>query len=658
MKYNINTLRLHPLCLKKREVRTGDVLIKIEIKLQSVSHLGSPPLSSRGGAGVRSYKTNMKSLKHINKYFLKYKWRLILGIVFTAISNVFAVYSVTFVRTAFDYLKEIQTGTPAGINPYHQLWLYAAMIVALAMVSGFFLFLMRQTIIVMSRLIEKDLKNEIFEHYQQLDISFYKRNNTGDLMNRISEDVSRVRMYIGPAIMYIVNTIITFILTIVVMTDVDLKLTLYVLLPLPFLAVSIYYVSNIINKKSTKVLEQLSDITTLAQEAFSGIRVLKAYGREQHSINEFAKQSIEYRKRTMGLVKIESLFQPFMILLIGLSTIFTIYIGGMQAISGKITYGNIAEFIVYVNRLTWPIASLGWVTSLIQRAAASQTRINEFLHTLPQITNTATRQTILQGDIEFRNVSFTYPDSGIKALNNVSFSIKHNSSLAIIGRTASGKSTIANLLCRLYDVDSGEIQIDNMDIRHHHLYSLRSQIGYAPQEVFLFSDTIANNIGFATSAPETTSPPPSPTSPPATIRNAAIVQAAKDAAIYANIIEFPAGFETIVGERGITLSGGQKQRISIARALIKHPQLLIFDDCLSAVDTQTEEEILTNLKRLMKNKTSIIISHRVSSVKNADNIIVLDAGQIVETGKHTDLMKKQGVYFELYKMQLLEEEVH
>ena len=585
----------------------------------------------------------MNSLRHINKYFFKYKWRLLLGIGFVAISNFFAVYSVTFVRDAIDYLKDVEKLKAAGDNPYNQLLIYAGVIIGWALVSGFFLFLMRQTIIVMSRLIEKDLKNEIFDHYQQLDIGFYKRNNTGDLMNRISEDVSRVRMYIGPAIMYIVNTIITFTLTIGVMIEVDLKLTLYVLLPLPFLAISIYYVSNVINKKSTKVQEQLSDITTHAQEAFSGIRVLKAYGRENYSASVFEKLSIEYRKRTMELVKVESLFQPFMILLIGLSTIFTIYIGGMQAISGKITYGNIAEFIVYVNRLTWPIASLGWVTSLIQRAAASQTRINQFLETKPEIMNETEEQTEINGSIEFKNVSFSYADSGIQALKNISFSIPQNTSLAIIGRTASGKSTIANLLCRLYDVDSGEILIQGKNIRKHNLNSLRDQIGYVPQEVFLFSDTIANNISFSVDSGR---------------KNInAIHEAAKNAAIYANIIEFPEKFETMVGERGITLSGGQKQRISIARAIIKQPQLLIFDDCLSAVDTQTEEEILSNLKQIMKNKTSIIISHRVSSVKNADHIIVLENGEIVEQGRHDELMEKQAIYFDLYKMQLLEEEI-
>ena len=585
----------------------------------------------------------MHSLKHINKYFYKYRLRLLLGIGFVAISNFFAVYSVTFVRDAIDFIKDVTKTDLNNSGAYTKLFYYGGLIISLALISGFFLFLMRQTIIVMSRLIEYDLKNEIYDHYQKLDIAFYKRNNTGDLMNRISEDVSRVRMYIGPAIMYIVNTVITFALTIVVMIHVDVKLTLYVLLPLPFLAISIYYVSNTINKKSTKVQEQLSDITTQSQEAFSGIRILKAYGREEYSVNEFEKQSIEYRKRTMGLVKTEALFQPFMILLIGLSTIFTIYIGGMQAIAGKISYGNIAEFVVYVNRLTWPIASLGWVTSLIQRAAASQTRINEFLQTAPEIISNSSAAEIIKGDIEFKNVSFTYPDSGIKALDTISFTIKAGTSLAIIGRTGSGKSTIANLICRLFDVDSGELLIDNKNIKDHNLSSLRNQTGYAPQEVFLFSDTIAHNIAFSTDKSLQTAE--------------TIEQAAKNAAIYSNIITFPDKFETIVGERGITLSGGQKQRISIARAIIKQPQLLIFDDCLSAIDTETEEEILNNLKQIMKGKTSIIISHRVSSVKNADNIIVLDHGRIVEQGKHQQLIEKRGTYYELNKMQLLEEEV-
>lgn len=584
----------------------------------------------------------MGSLKHINKYFYKYRWRLGLGVLFVSISNIFGVYSVTYIGSAIDYIKFILTEPEGFSDPYFELAVFGFKIIGLAILSGFFLFLTRQTIIVMSRLIEYDLKNEIYEHYQQLDTAFYKRNNTGDLMNRISEDVSRVRMYIGPAIMYIVNTLITFILTIFVMLNTDVKLTIYVLLPLPVLAISIYYVSDTINKKSTRVQEKLSAITTMAQEAFSGIRVLKAYGREKQSFEEFDRHSNEYKTRTMGLVKTESLFQPFMILLVGLSTILTIYIGGLEKIEGKITFGSIAVFMVFVNRLTWPIASLGWVTSLIQRAAASQTRINEFLRTQPEITNTLDFPSEINGKIEFRNVSFTYPDSGIKALQNVSFTVNPGDSLAIIGKTGSGKSTIANLLCRMYDVDSGEILIDGKPINTLNLASLRQQTGYVPQEVFLFSDTIANNIAFGVNS--------------GSHDNTAIEQAAKDAAIYSNIIEFPEKFQTIVGERGITLSGGQKQRVSIARAVIKEPRILIFDDCLSAVDTETEEEILNNLKRVMKGKTSVIISHRVSSVKNAGTIIVLHNGEIIERGNHRELLEKQGTYHILYKMQLLESE--
>ncbi|HEY0030905.1 MAG TPA: ABC transporter ATP-binding protein [Bacteroidia bacterium] len=585
----------------------------------------------------------MGSLKHINKYLFKYRYRLLLGVVFVGISNYFAVNSIPYVRYTIDYLSaDVKKHIPLD-DIYHQLFIYGMYLLGYAFLSGVFLFLMRQTIIVMSRKIEYDLKNEIYEHYQKLDTAFYKRNNTGDMMNRISEDVGRVRMYIGPAIMYILNTSFLFLFTIGKMIDVDAKLTLFVLIPLPFLAISIYYVSNTISKKSTKVQEQLSNITTQTQEAFSGIRVLKAYGREEHFSNDFEMHSAAYQNRTMGLVKVEALFQPFMILLIGLSTIFTIYVGGSQAIAGKISYGNIAEFVVYVSRLTWPIASLGWVTSLIQRAAASQTRINEFLQTKPGITSSSTSTEKISGDIEFKEVSFTYPDSGITALKNVSFRIKRGSSLAIIGRTGSGKSTIANLICRLYDVESGSLLIDRKDIKEHNQSALRSQIGYAPQEVILFSDTISHNIAFSIDEEEQ--------------KKESIIQAAKDAAIYSNIIAFKEQFETVVGERGITLSGGQKQRISIARAIIKKPQIMIFDDCLSAVDTETEEEILNNLKKVMMNKTSLIISHRISTVKNADNIIVLDRGEIVESGTHQQLLEKHGVYFELHKMQLLEEEL-
>jgi len=590
----------------------------------------------------------VKSLRYINKYLFKYRFRLLLGVLFVGISNYFAVRAITISGSAIDIVKDyIAKGNQQSAADkallLHSLRDEFFLIILWAIISGVFLFLTRQTIIVLSRLIEYDMKNEVFEHYQKLDISFYKRNSTGDLMNRISEDISRVRMYTGPALMYIINTLFSFVFTVYAMRSKDVTLAIGALAPLPFLAISIYYISDKIFKKSTNVQEQLSSITAFTQEAFSGIRVLKAYGRETNSIHEFESQSNEYKTRNMQLVKIEAMFQPFVVGLIGLSIILTVYIGGIQYFKGIISFGTIATFFLFINRLTWPFASLGWVTSLIQRAAASQTRINEFLDTQPEIASTSSVNDPIKGDIEFRNVSFTYPDSGIQALNNVSFSINHGQSLAIIGRTGSGKSTIANLIGRLYDVDKGELLIDNKNIKNINLPYLRSQIGYAPQEVFLFSDSISHNIAFSIDQEKH--------------NEKAIEKAAVDAAIYSNIISFPDTFQTVVGERGITLSGGQKQRISIARAIIKKPQILLFDDCLSAVDTETEEEILNQLKRLMTDKTTLLISHRISTVKNADKILVLDKGEIVEQGSHKELIDKQGTYFELHKMQQLEKEL-
>jgi ATP-binding cassette subfamily B multidrug efflux pump len=590
----------------------------------------------------------VKSLKHINKYLFKYRYRLLLGILFVGISNYCAVKAISISGKAIDIIKDYMALT----NPSSEMRELAlaslkhqfSLIVIWSIVSGIFLFLTRQTIIVLSRLIEYDMKNEVFEHYQKLTIAFYKRNSTGDLMNRISEDIARVRMYTGPAIMYIINTLFSFVFTIYEMRSKDATLAFGALLPLPILAISIYYISDTIFKKSTKVQEQLSDITAHGQEAFSGIRVLKAYGREAHSINEFETKSTEYKTRTMKLVKIEALFQPFVVGLIGLSVILTIYVGSSEYFKGVISFGTITTFLLFINRLTWPIASLGWVTSLIQRAAASQTRISEFLDTKPEITSTSTSiiSKPITGDIEFKNVSFTYPDTGIQALKNISFTINQGESVAIIGRTGSGKSTIANLICRLYDTSEGELLIDNKNIKEQNLEFLRNQIGYAPQEVFLFSDTISHNIAFSVDTDKQ--------------NEKAITEAAKNADIYSNIIAFPDKFETVVGERGITLSGGQKQRISIARAIIKKPQILLFDDCLSAVDTETEEEILNHLKGIMANKTTLLISHRISTVKNADKIIVLDKGEIIEQGSHKHLIDKQGSYFELHKMQALENE--
>ena len=572
---------------------------------------------------------------------------MVLGIVFVAFSNYFAVYTAPLVRQSVDYIKKAIDNNYVAREVNSTLIYYAFIITGVALLNGLFMFFMRQTIIVMSRFIEYDLKNEVYEHYQKLDLAFYKRNNTGDLMNRISEDVSRVRMYIGPAVMYVVNTLGTLLFTIVFMLRVDVKLSLYVLLPLPVLAIAIYYVSAAINNKSTLVQEQLSGIFTHAQEAFSGIRILKAYSKENFSAQEFEKKSELFKCQSLSLAKTEALFQPFMILLIGLSTITTIYIGGMQAISGKISIGNIAEFVVYVNRLIWPVASLGWVTSLIQRAAASQTRINEFLDAKPSVVNQNNIPEIIHGDIEFRNVSFTYPDSGIQALNDISFKVKQGTSLAIIGKTGSGKSSIAALLCRLYELNpdtGGEILIDGREIKNVNLNSLRRQTGYVPQEAFLFSDSIFNNISFSVS-PDTSEN---------NFTKEAVEQAAKDAAIYNDVVGFPKQFDTVVGERGITLSGGQKQRVSIARAIIKAPKLLIFDDCLSAVDIETEQTILNALQRIMKGRTSVIISHRISSVKYAHHIIMLEKGKIIEEGTHENLLNKKGNYYELYQLQLSE----
>ncbi len=513
--------------------------------------------------------------------------------------------------------------------------------ISLAIFRGVFLFLMRQTLIVMSRHIEYDLKNEIFNHYQNLSLSFYKKNNTGDLMNRISEDVSRVRMYFGPAIMYSINLITLFVLVITAMLTVNPKLTFYVLLPLPFLSFAIYFVSSVINKKSEAVQRQLSRLSTFTQEAFSGIRVLKAYNREAFSANEFDRESEIYKEKSMGLVKTNALFFPFMMLLIGLSTLLTVFIGGMEAIAGNISIGNIAEFIVYVNLLTWPVAAVGWVTSIIQRAAASQQRINEFLHTSSDISAPDVPPISIKGKIEFNNVSFRFSQSTPFVLKNISLSILPGQTIAIVGKTGSGKSTMANLITRLYDVTEGELLIDEKPIKKINLNSLRSSIGYVPQDVFLFSDTIANNIAFGERVDDSDME--------------LIENAAKSAVIYDNIMAFPKGFNTLLGERGITLSGGQKQRVSIARAIIKKPSILIFDDCFSAVDTETEEKILNNLKDIIREKSCIIVSHRVSTVKHADKIIVLEDGRIIEEGNHQALIQEKGTYFELYQKQLLEE---
>lgn len=592
----------------------------------------------------------MKELAYLNKFFYKYRWRFIPGVLFVIISNIFGVLPAQVIQISFDLVNE-NIAVYRLFNGFerqdvvneifgHTLMLFGLIVFILALLRGVFLFFMRQTIILMSRHIEYDLKNEIYNHYQQLSMAFYRRNNTGDLMNRVTEDVSRVRMYLGPAIMYTINTIVLFIMIVAFMFSVNARLALFSLLPLPLLAITIYYVNTMINHRSEKIQEQLSELSNFVQETFSGIRVIKAYVREADVRNRFDAESEHYKTQSMALVQVQALFFPIILLLVGLSTIITVYVGGKEVMRGTISAGNIAEFIVYVTQLTFPVMSLGWVTSLIQRAAASQKRINEFLHTPPEIVSNKTEASSLKGHIEFRNVSFTYPDTGIVALRNVSFEVRPGEFLAIIGRTGSGKSTIANLLMRMYDADSGEILIDGKHLRETDLNNFRQQVGFVPQEVFLFSDSIKNNIAFGISDPDDES----------------VENAAKNAAVYHNIKEFEKGFETLIGERGITLSGGQKQRLSIARAIIKQPQILIFDDCLSAVDTRTEEQILNNLGKVMKGKTSILIAHRVSTIKNADKIMVIDDGEIIEQGSHKKLLAKKGIYFDLYEKQLLEEQ--
>ncbi len=592
----------------------------------------------------------MKHLLFLNKFFVKYKWRVIPGVFFVVVSNLFAVVPAQVIGHAFNLITEniaiyrLYNGFERQTLVYdifgHSLLLFGVLILALYLLRGLFLFFMRQTIILMSRHIEYDMKNEIYAHYQKLSLGFYRKNNTGDLMNRATEDVNRVRMYVGPAIMYAINTTVLFCLVIYFMFSVNTTLAFYALLPLPILVLAIYYVNTIINQKSERIQAQLSRLSSFVQERFSGIRVMKSYVRESQAQQIFAEESNAYKHNSMGLVRVQAFFYPTMLLLVGFSTILTIYIGGKQVISGAITPGNIAEFIVYVNQLTFPVTMIGWVTTLVQRAAASQERINEFLQLQPDIISADQKVLPLNGDISFKNVSFTYQDTGITALKNVSFDIKKGQFVAIIGKTGSGKSTLANLIMRMYDITAGELTIDGKPIGALDLACYRNQVGFVPQEVFLFSDSIKNNIAFGLDE----------------VTDEQVTKAAKDAAVYHNIMGFPRQFETMLGERGITLSGGQKQRVSIARALIKSPQMLIFDDCLSAVDTRTEEEILQNLGQLMQNRTSILIAHRISTIKNADKILVLDQGRIVEEGTHQELLNNGKSYAEMYSNQLLEEE--
>ena len=584
----------------------------------------------------------MKELQYLNLYFKKYSGRLTLGLIITIIATIFKIIVPKIIGDIVDVVKNYLDNTITDIEIVKQeLITNITMILGAAILAGFFTFLMRQTFIVVSRYIEFDLKNEIFKQYQQLSLEFYKKNRTGDLMNRISEDVSKVRMYAGPALMYSVTNLTLLIVTISYMFYKAPSLAVYAIAPLPLLSFAIYKLSAAIHKRSTIVQQYLSKLTSFTQESFSGISVIKAYGIEPRIIRDFNYLSEGSKNKNIDLVKVQALFFPLMILLIGLSNILVIYIGGNQFISGQIKeLGTIVEFLIYVNMLTWPVAVVGWVTSMVQQAEASQKRINEFLKEQPDILNYEFSSSPIKGELEFKNLSFTYLDTNITALKNISFTVNQGETVAILGNTGSGKSTILELIGRLYDVEKGQIIINNKNIRDLNLFDLRNSIGYVPQDAFLFSDSIINNIKFGK-------------------ENATedeVFKAAKAAAVHNNIIEFKKGYQTILGERGITLSGGQKQRVSIARALIKSPQILLLDDCLSAVDTETEEKIINNLESITNDKTTIIVSHRVSSAKKADKIIVLDEGEIIQQGTHNKLIKQVGYYKDLYAKQLLEKE--
>lgn len=591
----------------------------------------------------------MKELWVLNKFFVKYRWHFLLGILFVSASNYFRVLQPQMIREALDLVVE-NIGLYRNFDGFElkadlfqllgqSLLVFGVLVLILALLMGVFMYFMRQTIIVMSRLIEYDMRKELFDHYEKLSLAFYKRNNTGDMMSRITEDVNKVRMYLGPAILYGINLLSLFVLVISSMLSVSVELTLYALAPLPILSISIYYVSNLINKKSEVIQQQLAHLNSVSQEVYSGIRVVKSYVQEKPMVGYFRKESENYKDKSLSLAKVNAAFFPLMLLLIGASTILTVYIGGLQVVKGNITAGNIAEFVIYVNMLTWPVTALGWISSIIQQAAASQKRINEFLKTKPDIESPVQDSTALTGHIQFENVHFTYPDTGIKAINGISLELKPGQKMAIIGKTGSGKTTIADLLVRMYDVTDGSIKIDQRDLRKHDLANLRKKIGYVPQDVFLFSDSIANNIAFGR-------------------RDASeeeIKEFAKHAAVYDDIMGLNEQFQTMVGERGVTLSGGQKQRVSIARALIKKPDIVVLDDCLSAVDTNTEKQILGYFSNALSDKTAIIITHRIYSLLQFDKIIVLDEGKIVEQGTHDELIEQKGYYADLYEKQSMEE---
>ncbi|MGA9639706.1 ABC transporter ATP-binding protein [Flavobacterium sp.] len=585
----------------------------------------------------------MKELGYLNKYFTKYKYRFLLGILFTIIAQIFSLFTPKLISKSFAAIENIsKDNSISKLGIQNELINNILLIIATTIIAGILTFLMRQTLIVMSRHIEFDLKNEVFKQYENLSQNFYKKNRTGDLMNRISEDVSKVRMYVGPAVMYTINTFIRFTIVILYMYNVSPRLTLYTLLPLPILSYAIFKLSTEINKRSTTFQQYLSKVSSFTQEIFSGVRVIKAYSLENQHQNNMVELADESKSKSLDLAKVQSLFGPLMLALIGISNLVVIYFGGLMYIEGSIkSIGTIAEFILYVNMLTWPVASLGWVSSMVQEAEASQKRLNEFLKIQPEIQNNNPNHSVIEGSISFHNVSYVYEDTNIQALNDISFTVKKGETLAILGKTGSGKSTILSLISRIYDVTTGEIKIDGTEISQLNLYDLRNSIGIVPQDAFLFSDSIKNNIKFGKE----------------NATDQEVIEAAKNAVVHKNILGFKKQYDTILGERGITLSGGQKQRVSIARAIIKNPPILLFDDCLSAVDTETEEAILNNLFKICKDKTTIIVSHRVSSAKNADKIIILDQGKIIQQGSHNQLINEKGYYASLYLKQLSEKEL-
>ena len=583
----------------------------------------------------------MKELKHLNKYFVKYKYTFLFGIGITIVAQIFSLFTPKLVNESIQVIQNFENKKITADFAKHTLLINILKITVTTIISGLFTFLMRQTLIVKSRQIEFDIKNEVFQKYEQLDQNFYKMNRTGDLMSRISEDVGKVRMYVGPAVMYTINTVIGFTVVMIYMSNKSPLLTFYTLLPMPILSFIIFKLSGEINKRSSTFQQYLSKISSYTQEVFSGVRIVKAYALEQNQHEKTIDLAQESKEKSMSLAKVQSLFAPLMVALIGISNLIVIYFGGIMYIQGKIDLGTIAEFILYVNKLAWPVASIGWISSMVQEAEASQKRINDFLKVQPEIKNNNYNPSTIEGEIEFKNVSFTYEDTNIEALKNVSFKVKKGETLAIFGKTGSGKSTILSLITRMHEVKNGSLLLDNSKLETLNLFDLRKSIGIVPQDSFLFSDTIKNNIKFGKENATQTE----------------IETAAKKAVVHENIIQFRDEYETVLGERGVTLSGGQKQRVSIARAIIKDPKILLFDDCLSAVDTETEEQILNNLLGISNNKTTIIVSHRVSSAKNADLIIILDEGKIIQQGSHNQLVNRDGYYKDLYHKQLSEKEL-